>query len=136
VDVSNEYLLVAVQCPQEGGLLAVSGIDPDPFEPHPASPRLAHNVQRMLAFRGQLARVRRNPGLIAARWILDPTLRQIQPHVDRSVALAIRQHTEHRDLTVVHLAQAPRPLPSDADRAISFPWVKPEGMAWRSCSRR
>src|SRR5271154_3107809 len=50
--------------------------------------------------------------------VLDPAVRQIEPHVDRRVPLAVRQHREHRDLTIVDLAQPPRPLPGHADRMI------------------
>jgi len=36
------------------------------------------------------------------------------------VPLAVRQHAEHRDLTIVDLAQPPRPLPGDAHRAVAL----------------
>jgi hypothetical protein len=32
--------------------------------------------------------------------------------------LAVRQHAEHRHLTIADLAQPSRPLPRDADRAV------------------
>ena len=39
--------------------------------------------------------------------IIDPALRQIEPHIDGRVALAVRQHGEHRDLTIVDLPGRP-----------------------------
>ena len=62
----------------------------------------------------------RNPRPLASRRVVDPALRQIEPHVDRRVPLAVRQHAEHRDLTIVDLAQPPGPLPGHADRAIAL----------------
>ena len=72
MDIGDEHLVHLVQRPQEGGFLAVPGIDADPFEPHPPPPRLTHDIQRMLAFGGQRARLQRDPGLLAARRIVDP----------------------------------------------------------------
>jgi hypothetical protein len=74
----------------------------------------------MLAFRSLRARLLGDPGPLATRRILDPAVRQIEPHVDRRVPLAVRQHAEHRDLTIVDLAQSPSPLPSDAHRAVAL----------------
>jgi hypothetical protein len=34
--------------------------------------------------------------------------------------VAIGQHTEHRDLAIIHLAQPPGPLPGHANRAIAL----------------
>src|ERR1700689_2488983 len=67
-----------------------------------------------------LARGLGNPRPLAARRVLDPALWQIEPRIDRRVALAIGQHPEHRDLTIVDLAQPPRPLPGHADRTIAL----------------
>ncbi len=120
MDIGDEHLLHVLQCPQEGRFLAVTGINADPCEPHPASPRLAHDIQSMFAFRGQLARRRRDPGRVASRRILDPGVRQVEPHIDRRVPLAVGQHAEHRDLAVVHLAQPPGPLPGHANRTIAL----------------
>ena len=60
------------------------------------------------------------PRPLATLRILDPAVGQIEPHVDRRVPLAVRQHAEHRDLTIVDLSQPPRPLPGDAHRAIAL----------------
>jgi hypothetical protein len=49
MDVSDEHLLHGVQCLQKGWLLAVTGIDANPREPHLPGPRLTHDVQRVLA---------------------------------------------------------------------------------------
>jgi len=64
------------------------------------------------------ARRLRDAGLLAARRIVRPDLRQIKPHVDRRVPPIVRQNSEHRDLAIVDLAQPPRPLPGHADRAV------------------
>ncbi len=53
----------------------------------------------------------------AAGRVVGPNLGQIQPHVDRRVPLAVRQHAEHRNLTIIDLAQPSRPLPGHPDRA-------------------
>src|ERR1700752_2443913 len=66
------------------------------------------------------SRAASNPPPLAARRVLDPALRQIEPRIDRRVALAIGQHPKHRDLTIVDLAQPPPPLPGHADRTIAL----------------
>ena len=72
------------------------------------------------ALRCLRARLLGDPGPLATRRVLDPAFRQIKPHVDRRVPLAVRQHAEHRDLTIVDLAQPPGPLPGDAHRAVAL----------------
>jgi hypothetical protein len=72
----------------------------------------------MFALRYLLPRRLGDPRQLATRRIFDPAVRQIEPHVDRRVPLAVRQHREHRDLAIVDLAQPPRPLPGHADRTI------------------
>ncbi len=114
MDIGDKHLLRIIRRPQERWLLAIAGIDTDPCEPQPPGPRLPHDIQSVLAFRRRLACALRHPGLIAPRRVLDPTFRQIKPHVHWHVPLAVRQHPEHRNLTIVHLAQAPRPLPRHA----------------------
>ena len=109
-----------VQRPQKVRLLAVTAVDAHPRKPHPPGARPAHDVERMFALRHLLARGLGNPRPLATRRVLDPALRQIEPHVDRRVPLAVRQHPEHRDLTIVDLAQPPRPLPGDAHRTIAL----------------
>ena len=118
--VGDEHLAGVVQRAQEGGLLAVAAVDADPGEPHPALPRRAHDLQRQLRLRAQLARRHRDPGPVASRWVFDPAPRQIEPHVDRRVPLAVGQHREHRDLAVIDLAQAAAPLPGNANRVLSL----------------
>ena len=120
MDVGDEHLVHVVQRPQEGGFLAIPGIHADPFEPHPPRPRLTHDIQRMLAFRGQRARLQRNTGPLAPCRIVDPGLRQIQPHVHRRMPLTVAQHAEHSHLAVVDLAQPSRPLASHTHRTIAL----------------
>src|SRR3954464_1575074 len=57
-------------------------------------------------------------GPVAAGRLVDPALRQVEPHVDRRVLCSIGQHREHRHLTIVDLAQPPAPLSGNANRAI------------------
>ncbi len=116
--VGDEHLAGVVQRAQEGGLLAVAAVDADPGEPHPAGPRRAHDLQRQLRLRAQLARRHRDPAPVAALRIFDPAPRQVEPHVDRRVPLAIGQHREHRDLAIVDLAKAAAPLPGNTHRVL------------------
>jgi hypothetical protein len=74
----------------------------------------------MVALRFLLARGLGNPRPLATRGVFDPAVRQIKPHIDRRVPLAVRQHAEHRDLTIIDFAQTPGPLPGDAHRAIAL----------------
>lgn len=123
-DTGNEHLFYVVRHPQEGGLFAVTGIDADPFEPH--SPRPAHDVQRVPAFRGQRACLERNVGLLSARQVVGPGLRQVQPHIDRRMPLAVTQNTATTGssplarLAVVNLAQPHGPLPRHAHRTFAL----------------
>ena len=80
--------------------------------------RDADAVESQFALRLMFARRLRNPGLLAAGRIVGPDLRQIKPHVDGRVPPIVRQNAEYRDLAIVDLAQPPRPLPGDADRAV------------------
>src|SRR5271167_2454790 len=64
------------------------------------------------------AGIRRNPGGIAARRIVDPLFGQVKPHIHRRVPAAVAENAEHRHLAVVDLAQTPRPLPGHPDRTI------------------
>jgi hypothetical protein len=68
----------------------------------------------MLAFRGQRARLRRDTR--ASRRIVDPALRQVEPHIDRRVTLAVAQHAEHSDLAVIDFAKPPVLLSVPAGR--------------------
>jgi len=120
MDVGDEHLPHGLRRPKERRLLAVTGIDTNPFKPHPPGARLTHDVERMRALRGQPARGQRHPGFVTARRVLDPAFRQIQPHVDRDMAPAAGQHAEHRDPAIVGLPLPPGPLPRHADRAVSL----------------
>jgi hypothetical protein len=53
-------------------------------------------------------------------WVVDPALRQVEPHVDRRVPRAVGQHGKHRHLTVIDLTQPAAPLSGHANRAISL----------------
>jgi hypothetical protein len=109
MDIGDKHLLHVVQRPQKGWLLAVPGIDADPFKPHPPRPGLTHDIQRTDAFRGLCARICRDTGPVASRRVVDPALRQLQPHVNRGMALSVSQHAERRNLAVCR--PCPGPLP-------------------------
>ena len=118
--VGDESLVLVVQSPQKVRLLAITAVDAHPRKPNSPGARPAHDVEREFALGHFLARGLGNPRPLAACRVLDPALRQIEPRIDRRVALAIGQHPEHRDLTIVDLAQPPRPLPGHADRTIAL----------------
>ena len=67
-----------------------------------------------------VARPRRHAARVATCRVLDPALRQIKPHVDRRMPLAVGQHAEYRDLAIVDLAQPPGPLPRHPNRAVAL----------------
>jgi hypothetical protein len=115
MDVGNEHLLHVVQRAQKCRFLAVAGIDADPCEPHLPGARLTHDVQGMLALRGQRAGRKGHAGFVASCRVVDPALRQVKPHIDGGMALTVGQYAEPRDLTVVDLPLAPRPLPRHAN---------------------
>jgi hypothetical protein len=69
MDIGYEHFASIVQGSQEGWFLTVPGINADPFEPHAPGSGLAHDVQRVFAFRCQLARGLRDLRLVAARGI-------------------------------------------------------------------
>ena len=118
--VGDESLVLVVQSPQKVRFLAITAVDAHPRKPNSPGARPAHDLEREFALRHLLARGLGNPRPLAASRVLDPALRQIEPRIDRRVALAIGQHREHRDLTIVDLAQPPRPLPGYADRTIAL----------------
>ena len=120
MNIGNKGLARVVQGAQEGGLLAVAAVHPDPAEPYPPRPRRPHHLQRKIRLGPHRARLYRDLGPVAAGRVLDPALRPVEPHVDRRVPHAIGQHREHRHLTIVHLAQAPAPLPGNPNRAITL----------------
>jgi len=90
--VSDEYFLRVVERAKEGRVLAVSGVDADPFKSHAPGACLAYDVQSVFGFRCQFTSGLRHPGQFASVRIIDPAPRQIKAHVDRCVALAIGQH--------------------------------------------
>src|SRR5271163_3720924 len=47
--VGDEGLVRVLQSPQKARLLAITGVDAHPSEPHPPGARPAHDVERMLA---------------------------------------------------------------------------------------
>src|SRR6202453_3716625 len=118
--VGDENLVRILEPPQTARLLAITAVDADPREPDRPGARPAHDVEGMFALPHLLARGLGDPRPLTTRRVFDPALRQIEPHVDRRVALAVRQHPEHRDLTIVDLAQPPRRLPGHPDRAIAL----------------
>ena len=120
MNIGNEGLAHLVQGAQEGGLLAVAAVHPDPAEPHPSRPRRPHYLERESSLRAHRARLWRDLGPVAAGRVVDPALRQVEPHVDRHVPRPVGQHREHRHLAVVDLAQTPAPLPGHANRAIAL----------------
>jgi hypothetical protein len=117
MNIGDEGLVHLVQGAQEGRILAVAAIHPDPAEPHP--PRHTDHLKRKLGLGAHRARFCRDFGPVAAGRVVDPALRQVEPHVDRRVPRPIGQHREHRHLAIVHLAQPPAPLPGNANRAIA-----------------
>jgi hypothetical protein len=120
MNIGNEDLAQVVERAQEGRLLAIAAIHPNPAEPHPPRPRRPHHLQRKIRFGSHRARLGRDFGPVAAGRVLDPALRQVEPHVDRRVPRAVGQHGEYRHLAVVHLAEAPAPLPGNPNRAIAL----------------
>src|SRR3954469_19053120 len=46
MNLGDEGLAHLVQRAQEGGLLAVAAVHPDPAEPHPPRPRRTHHLKR------------------------------------------------------------------------------------------
>ena len=117
--ISTEDRAHVVQAAQEGGLLAVAAIHPDPAEPHPPRPRRTHPLKRKIGLAPHHARFCRDLRPVAAGRVVDPALRQVEPPVDRGVPRPVDQHGEHRHLTGVQLAQAPTPRPGHANRAIA-----------------
>jgi hypothetical protein len=120
MNIGNEGLAHLVQGAQEGGLLAVAAVHPDPAEPHPRRPRRTHHRERESAPGAHRARLWRDLGALASGRLVDPALRQVEPHVDRRVPRTVAPHGEHRHLTVIDLTQAAAPLSSNANRAISW----------------
>jgi hypothetical protein len=118
--VGDEHLAAILKRAQERRLLAIAGVKARPVEALAGSARRAHDVEGMLALRGQLPCRHRNASLIAAPRILDPHLGKIKPHIDRHVVAAVRHHPKHRDLAVVDLAKPARPLPRHPDRALAL----------------
>jgi hypothetical protein len=115
----DEGLAHLVQRTQEGGFLAVAAIHPNPAEPHPPRPRRPHHLERKQALGAHRARRHRDLGPVAAGRVIDPTLRQVEPHGDRRVPRPVGQHREHRPLIIVDFAQAPAPRPGHANRVIA-----------------
>src|SRR3954465_15015090 len=120
MNIGNEDLTHVVERAQEGRLLAVAAVHSDPAEPHPPRPRRTHQLKCKISLRAHPARLWRDLGAVAAGRVIDPALRQVEPHVDRRVPRPIAQHREHRPLAVVHLAQPPAPLPGHTNRAIAL----------------
>jgi len=120
MNIGNKGLAHLVQGAQEGGILAVAAIHPDPAEPHAPRPRRPHHLQRKHALGAHRARRHRDLGPVAAGRIVDPALRQVEPHVDRRVPRPVGQHGEYRHLAIIDLAEAPAPLPGHANRAIAL----------------
>ena len=120
MNIGNESLTHVVECAQEGRLLAVAAVHSDPAEPHPSRPRGPHHLERKVSLGAHRARLYRDLGPIAAGRVVDPALRQVEPHVDRRVTCSIGQHREHRHLAVIDLAQPPAPLSGNANRAVAL----------------
>src|SRR3954451_13526290 len=105
---------------QEGRLFAVAAVHSDLAEPHPPRPRRTPQLKCKISLRAHPARLWRDLGAVAAGRVVDPALRQGEPHVYRRVPRSVSQHREHRHLAVVHLAQPPAPLPGHTNRAIAL----------------
>jgi hypothetical protein len=120
MNIGDESLAHVVQRAQEGRFLAVAAVHRDPAEPHPPRPCRTHHLERESALGAQRARLCRDLGQVAAGRVVEPALRQVEPHVDRCVPRPVGQHSEHRHLAVIDLAQAPAPLPGNANRAIAL----------------
>jgi hypothetical protein len=118
MNIGNESLTHVVQRAHEGRLLAVAAIHPNPAEPHP--PRRTHHRERKRALGAHRACLHRDLGPVAASRVIDPALRQVEPHGDRRVPRPVGQHSEHRHLAIVDLAQPSAPLPGHANRAIAL----------------
>jgi len=118
MNIGHEGLAHVVQSTQEGRFLAVAAVHPNPAEPHPPRPRHTHHLKRKSALGAHRARLWRDLGPVAAGRIVDPALRQVEPHIDRRVPRPVGQHREHRHLAVIDLAQPPAPLSGHANRAI------------------
>jgi hypothetical protein len=75
MDIGDKQLPHVVQRPHKGWLLAVTGIDGDPFKLHPPSPRLTHDIRRMVAFSGSVCAhpPGYRPGRIAPRCRSSPS---------------------------------------------------------------
>src|ERR1700749_2323216 len=56
MNIGNKGLAHLVQGAQEGGLLAVAAVHPDPAEPHPSRPRRPHHLERESSLRAHRAR--------------------------------------------------------------------------------
>src|SRR6195952_4302003 len=85
MNIGNKSLAHVVQRAQEGGLLAVAAVHSHPAEPRPPRPCRTHHLQRKIRLGAHLARLCRDLGPVASRRVIDPALRQVEPHVDRRV---------------------------------------------------
>src|SRR3954465_8323589 len=86
MNIGNEDLTHVVERAQEGRLLAVAALHPDPAEPHPPRPRRTHHLERKISLRAHRARLCRDLGKLAAGRAVDPALRPGEPHVPPRVA--------------------------------------------------
>ena len=107
-----------LQAIEERGIVAVIGITRDTRVRHATRLRLVQQGQRDLGF-GLKGDGLRHMGLLAARGILGPLARQIQPRRHGPRQRALRIVTIHRDLAVRHFARRPGILAGHPDRVLS-----------------
>ena len=88
MNIGNEGLAHVVQGAQEGGLLAVAAIHPDPAEPHPPRPRRTHHLKRKIRLGPHRARLHRDLGPVAAGRVVEPALRGRESRMSTGVCRA------------------------------------------------
>src|SRR5215213_5921888 len=112
-------LAAAFQAIEKMRIVAVIAIGHHAFRAHAHCPRLVEQIERDFSFglKSNLCRHVRTP---AARRMIRPGLRQIEPGGDRPGQSPLGIMAIDRQLTIANLARRAAVLPLDADRSVSF----------------
>src|ERR1700748_2552748 len=120
VDVRHEAKLGVVEIAQKDSVLPVRGIHADTRKAQPQLQRMLDHVQSELVLGSVLSCCGWNSCLLTSSGIVRPALRQKEPGVDQTRPLTTAEGGEYCNLTVIHLADLPAPLPRHSNRLLTL----------------
>jgi len=116
VNIRKKRFAMFLQRLQQLQGISVQYVHANPLDARTSLPRVTNGLLRQLKLGSMDLLGSRNVRGIAARWIVSPFLRQVEPRIDETDSISSPLRAKHSNLAV---AEAPIPLTGHSDRVFA-----------------